>query len=253
MNEAAALIGGLGWPTVLLGMAVCFVAGMLGGLSGYGAGLLVTLFITPIVGAKALVPVISVLMLINNGSRVWVYRESIDLRLVLRLSLVAIPMAWLGAQLYVRLDGRLVQTILGAVLIGSVPLRRWMAGRQMQPGPTGAYAVGAAFGFLSSIIVGAGMLVPPLLLGLGYTGAAMLATDAALAVAVNVAKTVIFGALDALSLAHALLSLAMGLCTIPGTAVAAWMVRRTSVRLHMMLIEGLILVGGTLMVTGAIG
>jgi uncharacterized membrane protein YfcA len=253
MTEAAALIGGLGWPTVLLGMVVCFVAGLLGGLSGYGAGLLVTLFITPIVGATALVPVISVLMLINNGSRLWFYREAVDLKLVLRLSLVAIPMAWLGAQLYIRLDGRLVQVVLGAVLIASVPLRRWMKGREMHPGPGGTLAVGAVFGFLSSIIVGAGMLVPPLLLGLGYTGAAMLATDAALAVSVNFAKTVIFGALDALSLAHGLLALVMGLCTIPGTAIAAWLVKRTSVRLHMVLIESLILVGGTLMVTGMIG
>lgn len=253
MSDAAALIGSLGLGTAILGMVVCFVAGLLGGLSGYGAGLLVTLFITPIVGAKALVPVISVLMLINNASRVWFYREAMDGRLVLKLSLVAIPMAWLGAQLYVRLDGALVQAILGSVLIASVPLRRWMAGQSIRPGPVGVYGVSAAFGFLSSIIVGAGMLVPPMLMGVGFTGAALLATDAALAVSVNLAKTVIFGALDALSLQHAILALVMGLCTIPGTACAAWIVKRTSVRLHMMLIEALILIGGTSMVFGLLG
>lgn len=253
MSGLVGLLGSVSPGVALAGMAVCFVAGLLGGLSGYGAGLLVSLFITPIIGPKALIPVISVLMLINNGSRVWFYREALDTGRVLRLSAVAIPMAWVGAEFYVRLDGAVVQVALGVVLIVSVPLRRLVGGRAMVPSTAGVYGVGAVFGFLSSIIVGAGMLVPPLLLGLGYTGAALLATDAALAVTVNLAKTIIFGALDALSPGHALLALAMGLCTIPGTACAAWLMRRTSIRVHTLLIEGMILLGGVTMLTGALG
>ena len=44
-----------------------------------------------------------------------------------------------------------------------------------------------------------------------------------------------------------------GLCTVPGTACAAWIVRRTSVRLHSALIEALIIVGGTMMLLGWLG
>lgn len=236
----------------LAGIAVCFFAGVLGGLSGYGAGILVTLFIAPIVGPKALIPMISVLMLINNGSRVWFYRQHMDRGTVLRLSAVAIPMAWLGAEVFVRMDSAIIQAVLGAVLIASVPLRRMMEGRAMTPSPLAVYGVGATFGFLSSIIVGAGMLIVPLLMGVGFAGPALLATDAAIAVLVNLAKTVIFGTLDALSLQHFVLALVMGLFTIPGTACAAWIVRRTSLRLHTMLIEGLILIGGTTMLLGGV-
>ncbi|MGI9511001.1 MAG: sulfite exporter TauE/SafE family protein, partial [Geminicoccaceae bacterium] len=57
--------------TMAWGVVVCFLAAMLGSVSGMGAGMIVTLFITPIIGAKAVIPVISVLMLINNASRVW--------------------------------------------------------------------------------------------------------------------------------------------------------------------------------------
>lgn len=250
LTEAQLLAGDVTPLIVLAGMAVCFVAGVLGGLSGYGAGMLVTVFIAPIVGPKALVPMISVLMLINNGSRVWFYRHALDLRTVLRVSLVALPMAWLGAQLYVRLDSSIVQIVLGAVLIGSVPLRRAMAGAQINPGPMAVYGIGAVFGFLSSLIVGAGMLIVPMLMGVGYAGAALLATDAAIAVAVNLFKAIVFGALDALSVQHAVLALVLGLCTIPGTAAAAWIVKRTSLRLHTLLIEGLILFGGASMLLG---
>lgn len=234
-------------------MVVCFLAGMLGGLSGYGAGLLVTLFIAPIVGPKALIPMISVLMLINNASRVWFYRSALDLGTVVRVSAVALPMAWIGAELYVRLESGIVQVVLGAVLILSVPLRRLLDRARITPGPVAVYGIGATYGFLSSLIVGAGMLIVPMLMGIGFAGPALLATDAAIAVSANLFKAVIFGALDALSLAHFVLALILGLCTIPGTACAAWIVRRTSVRLHSALIETLIIVGGTMMLFGWLG
>ncbi len=252
MTEADLLSGSFGPMMILAGMTVCFFAGMLGGLSGYGAGILVTLFIAPIVGPKALIPMMSVLMLINNGSRVWFYRQHMDRGTILRVSAIAIPMAWLGAELYVKMDSAIIQAVLGAVLIGSVPLRRVMAGRAMTPSSIGVYGIGAAFGFLSSIIVGAGMLIVPMLMGIGFAGPALLATDAAIAVMVNLAKTVIFGTLDALSLNYFVLALIMGICTIPGTACAAWLVRRTSLRLHTLLIEGLILIGGTTMLLGGL-
>lgn len=252
LTEAQLLAGQISPAIAIVGMAVCFAAGVLGGLSGYGAGLLVTLFIAPIVGPKALIPMMSVLMLVNNGSRVWFYRQALDLPTVAKISAVAMPMSWLGAELYVRLDSALIQTILGVVLIASVPLRRWIDKAQIKPGPVTVYGIGATYGFLASLIVGAGMLIVPMLMGIGFAGPALLATDAAIAVVTNLFKSMVFGALDALSIAHFVLALILGLCTIPGTACAAWIVRRTTLRLHTFLIEGLILVGGTAMVAGLI-
>ena len=71
------------------------------------------------------------------------------------------------------------------------------------------------------MIVGAGMLVIPMLMGLGLAGPALLATDGAIAVLVNLAKVIFFGSLDALSLQLFLLAVAMGICTDsrePGSA-----------------------------------
>lgn len=230
--------------TVLLGTGVCFAAGLIGGLSGFGAGLLVTLFIPVLISTKALLPVISVLMLVNNASRVWFFRTDMDLRIVLKVAAAAVPMAFLGALLYVRLDSEAIQAMLGAVLIGSVPLRRWIRNKQIQPSNFGVVAVSGVYGFLSSVVVGAGMLIIPLLLGIGLAGPALLVTDAAIAVIVNLFKVIFFGGLDALSFDLFVLALLMGLCTIPGTATAAWLVRRTSIQLHTALIEALIIIGG---------
>jgi uncharacterized protein len=43
---------------------------------------------------------------------------------------------------------------------------------------------------------------------------------------------------------------AMGLFTVPGTWLAAWVVRRTSVRIHTIFVEALIVIGGLAMIAG---
>lgn len=234
--------------TALAGMVVCFLAAALGGVSGMGGGMLVTLFITPIIGPKAVLPVLSVFMLINNGTRVWFYRDALDLRHALLIAGVAIPMSGLGALVYVRLEGDVIQLLLGTILIASIPLRRWLAGRQIRPNTQTVVALSATYGFLSSIIIGAGMMLMPMLMGLGLIGPALLATDAAITALVNVAKIVFYGRLDALTLDMALLAMGMGLIAIPGTWAGVWIVRRTSIRVHTLMIEALILVGGGAMI-----
>lgn len=246
------LLASLDGTTLVAGAVVCFLAAALGGMSGMGSGMIVTLFITPIIGPKAVIPVISVLMLINNGSRVWFYRDALVPERILLIAGIAVPMSYLGAELYVRLEGDAVQLLLGAILILSVPLRRWMAGRQMVPGRGAVVAVSATYGFLSSVIVGAGLLVLPILMGFGLAGPALLATDAAIAVLVNLAKVAFFGRLDALTFDMFVLALAMGLCTIPGTWAGTWVVKRTPLRIHTLAIEVLIVVGGATMIWRAL-
>jgi len=161
-------------------------------------------------------------------------------------------MSALGALVYVRLEGAMVQLLLGLMLIASILLRRWIDKQKVTPTRPQIVAVSGVFGFLSSIIVGAGMLVIPLLMGLGLAGPALLATDGAIAVLVNLAKVIFFGTLDALSLQLFLLAVVMGLCTVPGTWAGAWLVRRTSIKLHTAFIEALIIIGGASLIWGAV-
>jgi len=246
------LLPGLTPLTALMAAGVCFIAAALGGMSGFGSGLIITLFITPIIGPKAVIPVISVMMLINNASRAWFFRSALEPKRILLIAGTAVPAAALGALLYVRLDSGAVQGILGAILIAAVPLRRWMAGRKVEPNRATVVAVSGAYGFLSSIIVGAGMLVIPILMGFGLVGPALLATDAAIAVIVNFGKIIFFGTLDALSLSLFIIAVVMGLCTIPGTWVAAWIVKRTDIRIHTLFIEILIVFGGASLIYGSL-
>src|SRR3546814_20488441 len=118
---------------------------------------------------------------------------------IARIAGTAVPASALGALLYVRLESDLVQGLLGAILIASVPLRRWTAGRLMEPSRPPVIAVSGAFGFLSSILVGAGLLVLPILLGFGLAGPALLATASDLALIVTFAPFIFFGRIDPLT------------------------------------------------------
>jgi uncharacterized membrane protein YfcA len=216
-------------------------------MSGFGGGLIITVFITPIIGAKAVVPVLAVAMGITNLSRVWFYRTALDWRMVALLVGPGVVAAVLGSMLYVRLDAAVIQTMLGVVLVGSIVFRRFLAQRQITPTRTALAAIGGLYGFLSSIIVGAGIIMIPALMGAGLVGAALLGTDAAVAVLINIVKVFMFGTLDALTLNLFIIALAMGVCTVPGTWVASCIVKRTNVRIHTMVMEVLIICGGGFM------
>lgn len=252
LDQIATVVPGLTPWTVLAAIAVCFGAAMFGGMSGFGAGLLVTLFLTPLVGPKAVIPMISAVMLITNLSRMWFLRSALDLKTALTVCAVAVPMSAAGANVFVRLESDLIQAMLGIMLIASVPARRWIAAREITPGTAGKLAIGGVYGFLSAVIIGAGMLIIPLLMGAGLAGAALLATDAAISGIVNLAKVVFFGSLDALSLPMFVVALAMGVAMIPGTWLAAWIVQRTDVRIHTALIEVVIVVGATGLIARAV-
>ncbi|MCZ6608968.1 MAG: sulfite exporter TauE/SafE family protein [Alphaproteobacteria bacterium] len=230
--------------TFALIAAVAVLGAIISGMSGFGGGIIIAAFLAPIIGVRALVPVVGLIMLLNNASRVWFYRKALDFRTAKLVVACAAPTAVLGAILYVELNVTVITALLGSVMIGSVPLRRRLANRGIRVTKPGLAVFGGVFGFLNATMVGTGLLVVPVLMGAGLLSQALLATDAAIAIGVNIVKVVVFGSYGILTLELALAAVVVGLCTIPGSWIAAWIVRRTEVRIHTLLMEGLIVLGG---------
>lgn len=230
--------------TLLAGALVCFLAGVVGGLSGFGTGILVALFIAPLVGPKALIPLMAVVMLINNASRVWFFRRGLDRKVASGVLLTAIPAAYLGVKIYQHLPANALQCLIGLVIAVSIPLKYWLGKSKRPVGWLGLHVFGAGYGVLSSVVVGAGLVIMPALLGFGLAGAALVATDAMIAVGINVAKAIFFQRLDALDLALATLGVCAGLATVPGVALASRLAERLGVSIHTRIVEALVVVGG---------
>lgn len=246
----------LDYSVLVLGAGVCFIGGLLGGLSGAGTGLIVAAFLTPIVGAKAVMPALAIIMLINNGSRVFYYRQSVDLKISVIMIALALPGTWFGTQLYMSLSIGTLEFILGAAILAVLAHR--VVHRHRQSALTRAISSSAspespapstltqrwiggpialAYGFINSVVPGSGVMVLAFFSAIGMSASAVIANDAVLSAVLNLVKIALFRNLDGLPDSLILISLLCGLATIPGVWFAKWLSSRMQQKTQQGLIE----------------
>ena len=220
------------------------VGAVVGGIGGFGTGIILTAGLAPLIGIKNVIPVMTVAGAIINCGRFWFYRASLDrgkLGLVLACSL---PFLVVGVWIYSELDARAIGTVLGVVVIGSIPLRRYLKRRSIALGNAGLAVGSGVFGLATGVASGVGVIMVSLLLGVGMTGPAVLATDALISIALDVCKAALFQKFSLLSEETFVAGVIIGVATIPGSAIAAWLVNRMHAHLHVLFMEGLIIAGG---------
>jgi uncharacterized membrane protein YfcA len=149
-----------------------------------------------------------------------------------------------GTLVFQQLEAAPLAIVVGIVVLLAVPARRFLQARQWHLGPGALIGGGGLFGFLNGIASGMGVVLISLLLGAGLTGTAVLATDALITIAVDVSRALLFGRLDLLSMHGVALGALIGLASLPGSWVASRLVQRLGARMHIVIIEVLILAGG---------
>jgi len=234
-------------PTLAAVAALALGAAVIGGMGGFGTGVILTAALVPLIGVKAVVPVLAVAGVIINAGRFWFYRRSLERRALGIVLAASLPFLVLGTWLYSILDARAIGTILGLAVMASVPLRRILKAREVVL-ETRGLAVGAGvFGLASGVTTGTGVILVSLLLGSGLAGPAVLATDALTTIALDLCKAALFQRFDLLDAQAFSTGLVIGFATIPGSALAAWLVTRIGAKLHVLFMEALILCGGGFM------
>ena len=234
-------------PTLAAVAVLALGAAIVGGMGGFGTGVILTAALVPLIGVKALVPVLAVAGVIINAGRFWFYRRSLERRALGVVLAASLPFLVLGTWLYSILDARAVGTLLGIAVIASVPLRRILKAREIVL-QTRGLAIGAGvFGLASGVTTGTGVILVSLLLGSGLAGPAVLATDALATIALDLCKAALFQRFDLLDAQAFSTGVVIGFATIPGSAIAAWLVMRIGARLHVLFMEALILAGGSFM------
>lgn len=233
---------------LLLVAAVALFASIIGGVAGYGTGALMPLVLVPMVGAAPVVPIIALSAMFTNSSRVaafWNYANWRHAAIVLAASL---PTCALGAWGYSRLSNAGAAIVIGCMLIVSVPLRRLLKHHGVTCGK-GGLALGAlGYGVVVGGTAGSGVLLLSLLMAAGLEGAAVIATDAAISIAVGAVKIGVFGltgVIDARVIAFALL---IGLVALPGAFLARAFVARMPVHVHTAILDAVVIAGGAVLV-----
>jgi len=242
---------GVSGAELMLVAGVALFASIIGGVAGYGTGVLMPLVLVPMVGAEAVVPIIAITALFNNSSRAVAFRSVIDWRPVRTVVLAAVPTCIIGAYGFTLLTGKGALIVIGATLIASVPLRRLMRRRGIVIGQRGLIAGAMLYGLLTGGTTGSGVILIALLMAFGLSGVAVIATDAIISLMLGVVKVSVFGiagVVDAKVIAFALL---IGAISLPGAFLAKALVDRLPVHFHTAILDAIVLAGGAYMLARA--
>jgi uncharacterized membrane protein YfcA len=222
-------------------------AAVVSGMSGFGTGVILTAALVPLIGIKAVIPVMAVAGVVINAGRFWFYRTHLDRRTLTLVLAASLPFLVLGTWIYSILDARALGTVLGLAVIAFVPLRRFLTAQKIVIGRVGLGVGSGVFGLATGVATGTGVILVSLLLGTGLAAPAVLATDAMVSIVLDLAKAALFQRFDLLDGEAFFTGLVIGVASIPGSAIAAWLVSRMGARLHVLFMEVLILIGGASM------
>lgn len=228
--------------------AAAFFTSVLGGVAGYGTGLLLLPVLIPIVGPEAVVPILSLASLATNASRLMALRGKLEWRKAGLILLCALPTCIVGAYGYTRLSGPTITLLLGFLLILLVPLRRVLVRARGHLRDRGLAAAGVGYGLLVGGTSGAGVVLISILLAAGLEGMAVIATDAAISLALGVVKAAVFQSTGALPLGSWIMALVLATVALPGAYTAKWLMERMPVKMHALILDGAVVVGGVLLI-----
>jgi uncharacterized membrane protein YfcA len=237
---------------LVLVAGVALFASIVGGIAGYGTGALMPLVLVPLIGAEPVVPIIAISALFTNASRATAFRAFIDPRRTLIVLAAAIPLCIVSAYGYTLLDNRGALIVIGAMLILTVPLRRFLRRRDIKLGERGLALSAAGWGALVGGTTGAGIVLLSLLMAAGLQGAAVIATDAAVSIAIGMIRIMVFGLAGVVTAQVLAFALLIGLMAVPGTILARALVARLPLAVHTAILDAVVLTGGAAMVIGAV-
>jgi uncharacterized protein len=225
-----------------------FLAATIGGIAGYGTGLILPPILLPIVGAKAVVPIISLSALMTNASRLVAFRDEYSAQDALVVALCALPTCIAGAYLYTALSSDVVTVMIGLVLIILVPLRRYAEKVQWKLQRAGMALAGSGYGVFVGATTGSGVILLSILLAGGLRGSAVIATDAGISLFLGIIKSAVFQTAGVLPLSAWIMAVVIGCCATPGTFLAKRLVRHLPVHVHTGILDGVVILGGVLLI-----
>ncbi len=235
----------------LIAVAASLTA-IIGGVAGYGAGALMPLVLVPIVGAEPVVPIIALASLFTNASRAAAFVSVIDRRRVAIVLAASVPTCVLGAYGYSLLTGKGALIVIGTMMALSVPLRRFLMRRGYKCSDAGLAVGAAGWGVVVGGSTGAGIILLSLLMAAGVQGGAVIATDAVVSVVIGIVKVAVFGVVGALDARVIAVALLMGFVAVPGSYFAKRIVNRLSLKMHATILDAVVMIGGLVMLAGAL-
>jgi uncharacterized membrane protein YfcA len=233
-------------------LAIGMVAGLVSGIVGTGATIILLPVLAIVFGPKAAIPIMAIVALMSNFAKITSWWREIDWRATAAYAAGGIPGAALGARTMLSLPPRVVDIALGAFFLIMIPGRRWLASRQYKVGLP-LLAIGGLFiGFLTGIVVSTGPITVPLFSAYGLVKGGFIATEAASSLAMYISKAITFRSFGALPTDIVLQGLITGSSVMAGTYLAKLVVERLAVTTFQRLLEVVMLISGISLIVAAL-
>ncbi len=244
MQSGVTLLGQLDFFTLVLVALAAFATACFHSVAGFAGALLLSVCLAPLIGVRAVVPVVALAMIISNSNRILLFWHQIDWKAYRAIMITGLPGIVVGAVIYLYLPVKAIAFVMGCFLLLSIPLRRVFKKRNYHVGYRGLSVVAIVYGVISGTVFGGGIILGPFLLGAGIVGQGLVGLVAALGLTLNITKTVVFGAGSLLDREMISLGVVVGLCTIPGGMLGKWIVKNTDIEIHTVIVEMLMFAGG---------
>jgi uncharacterized membrane protein YfcA len=225
-------------------VATALVASTVGGVAGFGAGVILLPVLALVLGVRPAVVTLTVTMLLGNSSRIWWSRADIHWPVLTRYLLGAVPGTAAGVLLFAEASTTSLSAIIGAFLIAAVPLRRLLLTRNFRVRLAHFGPLGAVVGAMSALVVTTGPVITPFFLAYGLRRGAYIATEASCALAMHVVRGAGFAKLALITRETALLGLTLGATMFVGAWLGRRIVDRLSDRAFLAAIEALLILMG---------
>ena len=227
------------------------LAGIFGGVIGFGTAIILMPALVYFYGPVQSIPVMAIISIVANVSRIFLWWRLIDWRVCFVYSLTAIPAVDLGANTIVALNATLVQVILGTFLILLIPIRRWMRQQNFVLHLWHMAFVGAFIGYLTGIVATTGAINTPFFLAYGLSKGTFLGTEAASTLSILFAKGIVFHGLGLLDSTAIIQGLLIGSSVLVGSIFSKRIILTLSERQFLRLMELVMLISGVLIIVMA--
>lgn len=237
------------WAVIL---ALGLVAGVVGGVAGFGGSTILLPALVIGFGPKDAVPIMGIAGLLANLARVLVWWREVDWRAAFVYSVTGIPAVVLGARTFLALDARLVEALIGVFMLAMIPIRRWFLARNFSIGLPGLAAAGIMVGYITGLVASTGPINTPFFLAFGLTKGAYIATEALGSMSVYAAKSAVFQRFGALPWDTFLRGVIVGVAMMLGAWFARGIVKRLEMHQFHAVMDALMLIAGLAMIWGAL-
>jgi uncharacterized protein len=228
----------------LMVMSIGMLAGTLSGVVGTGSSMLLMPALVFLYGPRQAVPIMAIAAVLGNLGKILAWWREVDWRACTAYCVTAVPGAAIGARTLLVLPPHAVDVALGVFFIAMVPMRRWLARRDVRFTPFHLALIGAPVGFLTGIVVSTGPITVPVFMSYGLVKGAFLATEAAGSLAVYGIKVAVFRLFGALPADILFKGVTTGASLMAGSFVARIFVVRMTPGAFRLVVDGLMLSSG---------